>query len=177
MAVESSAEISYDKLLRLSHANIYNMINTAANVDDPVGTATTRKWVYVRQPRLNSRNFAGYPYIIVNMPRINIGDRTLDSNSAMIEWEIIIEVWSADRYSTTTYGDTAGDPKGAEYLQSISDSVISTLTNATNQTTMRSYGMYNIDLSAETNDYTNENGEMIFNRDFRITFNRRMGLN
>lgn len=159
MVIPSTATVTKSNLFRQSHANIYNIINNRSNVVDPIDSSGDRKFVYNREPRNLGRNFRGYPIVIVYPVDISQSGGTVSATKSFIEWIVTITVMSSDKSS-----DSSGNPVGAQYLDTISDDILEAL----NSEARTEPELMNIDSSPA--DWAEIDGEMIFTREFTITF-------
>ncbi len=167
-----SATLSRTNLYSQSFWNLFNLLNTRSNVVDPVDGSGKRKFVYGHDPMVNKRAFEGYPFVVVNPASINRpGTQTAGNKKAQIDFEIVVEVHSTDNYFRR---DTVTDPhgKGLTFLDNISDDIMETLNSESNRDTLRSYatGFFNVE-GRNVEPLFNENNEMIFIREFIVTFN------
>lgn len=169
MAINSSSAITYEKIYSQSHANIYNLINTRSNVPDPADSSGTRKFVYVREPRILGRNFAGFPVIVIPSFSVSQTGNVVDRTRAMLTFDVTIRVWTQDKDS-----DSLGNPSGTEQLNTISDNIIKTINNRTNRDTLRVQGMANFEVENSDFLYGDEEGKTIYTREFTITFSRML---
>jgi hypothetical protein len=165
MVIPSSAIIDYSKLFSQSHANIYNLINTRSNIADPTGK--DRKFIYTREPEDMATEFDDYPIIIVENVDLNQANSSVDGNHCFVEYFLAIRVWTSDRTKTIQ-----GNPSGSEQMNTISNDIIKTL-NA-NRVILRSYGMKNFSVRNTETDWEEQNGAMIFRREFNLQFKQRI---
>lgn len=166
MAILSSSLITYENIYSQSHANLFNLINTRSNVPDPADTSGNRKFVYVREPRIDSRNFEGFPIIIIPSFSVSQSTKSLDASKSDITFDIVIRIWTQDNTS-----DNIGNPLGAEQLNTISDNILKAIN--TNRNTLRNYGMAHFELSDSDFDYDVVEGKTTYQREFILTFKKR----
>jgi len=167
MAIPSSTRIAYNTVYSQVHANVYNLLNTRSNVTDPVDSTGARKFVYVRMPNVDSRNFEGYPFIIVNHISVSQSRPSADTTRADMTYDIDVQVYSQDKDS-----NSSGDPSGAEQLNTISNNILKTI-NA-NRITLINYGMAHFELTGSDFDYDEIEDKMLYMREFSITFKSRL---
>lgn len=165
----TQAIVTYANVVSQSWQNIFDLIDTRANVTDPIDATGARKMVYTREPYQKSRNFGGYPYIIVHPVTADFNARSVSSTVANVDWEIEVEVHSSDNM---LHKDHKGN--GNAYANQICDDIIQTLNNETNRKTLRNFGMAFVNPALDDADIDNIGGETIFTRSFRIPFNKRL---
>ncbi len=164
MTIADSANISKSNLFSQTHANVYNLINDKDNVPLPTGLPSDHKYVRVREPRNFGRDFDGFPFIVVEPIDLEQGGGTVSSTKVMTTYDIVIRIVTKD-----SSADSTGSYKGAEMLNTISDSVIETLNE--NDDTLRNFGMKNFEMESSY-DLDDIGGKTIFNREFTLTFNQ-----
>lgn len=164
MAIETSGKITYENIFSKSYANIFNLINTRTNVADPLDSTGARKFVYSRFPNIDGRNFAGFPFIVITRSKPNKVNAVVSMTKSDMLYEITISVYSWDNVS-----DSTGDPKGAEYVDTISNSIAKTLDNITNKKTLLFYGLGRLEYDVTT-DEDELRGKLVFNREFTLRF-------
>lgn len=161
--MNDSARITKDSLFSQPHANLYNLLNIRDNVPLPAGLPQGHKYVYTREPRTLSRNFNGYPCIIVEPPVLSLSEpKTVSNTKKTTTYEMTVRILAADNDS-----DSTGNPNGLAMMNMISDDIIKTL-NA-NDTILRSYGMKNMELSGSY-DWIDFEGKRVFSRELKLVF-------
>ena len=168
MAILSSGRITASNIAKQSFANVYNLINDRDNVTDPNDLSGDRKFVHVRIPDIDARNFPGFPFIIVSRTSPNKQARSSgDLTKSFIDYSIFIGIYSQDSDS-----DSLGNPSGSDVVEQITDSIIATLDSATNQKTLAGYGMgrlsYDIDVD-EDKDFTGKR-KTVYITEFEVRF-------
>lgn len=167
--VPESVLITKDNLFVQVHANIYNLLNNRSNVPDPADSTGERKFVYTREPNSESRNFAGYPYIVVPYPEFSQGNKTADGTKAFQDDSFEIIVMTQDKTS-----DSQGNQSGARQLADIKTNLLKTLNNKTNAQTLRNNGLRNRTIPSATFDWGEEDGKQIFRTEFNLRFNNQL---
>lgn len=167
MAILSSSLINYENIYSQSHANLFNLINNRSNIPDPANLSGSRKFIYVREPKIDSRNFEGFPLIIVPSFSISQKENSADMTRAGMVYDIVVRVWTQDNSS-----DSSGNPNGAEQLNTISDDIIQTI-NA-NRKTLINQGLMNFEMSSSDFDYDEIDGKVVYIREFIFTFISRL---
>lgn len=165
----TSAALSNSNLYSQTFWNIFNLINNRSNVADPVDATGSRKFVYAHEPESESRNFDGYPLIVINPASISRGERhTGDDKNAEINGELVVEVRSSDNYfRRKTATDNEG--KGLSFLDSMSDAVLQTLNNVTNRGTLRGNNIGFVIVESRGVEYVPVKGDLIYVREFIVT--------
>lgn len=152
-----SGNVTYSSLIRQTHANIYNLINTRTNVPDPLKRSSKRKFVYQKDPSVQKLDFEGYPFIVVRPPSMALTDKSCDGSKRSFIWTIPIKV-------VTTNELINRKGKGAEDNDTITEDVINTLDNATNLYTMVGYGLSDLDYDVSDIDFIAEDNKSVFVR-------------
>ena len=163
--METSGTITTTNIFIQPHANLYNLLNNRSNVSDPNDSTGKRKFVYTREPNFMSRNFAGFPFIIVPDPEYNQTDLMLSSTKSKTIDEFEVIIYGQDKVS-----DSFGDPSGRETVASISSSVLSTVNS--NASTLRSYKMKNRKVKNTDFDWGEVDGKNIFKRIINFSFSQ-----
>src|SRR3990167_10199796 len=148
MAIPTSTAINYSNLFTQSHANVFNLLNNRSNVPDPIDSLGTRKFVYVREPRNLAVSFDGFPVVIVHSAEMTQENLTVDSTKSTIEFSITVSIWAKDAESPKT-----GTASGAERMDTITDNVMKTLNNKANRTTLRNYGLKDLNINSANMSY------------------------
>ena len=165
MAISASASIDYSNTFSQAHANVFNLINNRNNVADPLDSKGRRKFVYVREPRVSGRGFADYPIIIISPVDVSQTNAVVSATKSITNYSISIQVLCIDGTFPAIATAT-----GAEQLNTISNSILQTLNNETNRTILRNYGLKNFELNSSPSDYDDMEGNLIFMREFELTF-------
>ena len=167
--IPNTARINASTIQNQSFANLYNLINNRSNVPDPNDSSGVRKFVHVRMPRIG-RNYTGFPFIVVPRIKPTKGSTTVSLTKSFMSYDSTILVVSQDKNS-----DSEGNANGAEQNNLITDSIIKTLNNATNQKEFINNGMSGMeyDIDADEDDF---HGKMTFTTEFDIRFERSLTL-
>lgn len=167
MAIADSTTIAKTNLYSQAYANLYNLINTRTNIADPVDSNGVRKFIYRREPRNRAKGFRGYPLIILHPIDISFDNPSFSKNIKDETFKFEIEIWSSDDIDNY-------ENRGAEFVDTISNSLLTTLTS--NESTLVEYGMYNMDISSSPADTLQVGNSFLFTRIFSISFKNRMDL-
>ena len=171
MVVVTSDSILKSNLLTQAYWNVYNLVNTRSNVADPNpdGASGKRKFVYSREPKTSALSFKGYPFVIIHPAKTNFSRRNLARTFAQVDWEMIVEVRSADTFRSE---DVATDPQGAglSWLDGISDDVLEAFNSRTNKNTLETYGMYFVSPEVGSVDTIETENEVVYVREIRLGF-------
>lgn len=129
--------ITYKTLFSNSWQNVKDLVDNTSNVVDPTTTsAEYRKWVYSREPDVNSSDFAGFPYIVVNSSVVNPDAvQTVDGSKSWVNFDCEIEVVSSDRAWNNN------DGKGQIHNDAISDDLMEVFNSTTHRNTLRTNGL------------------------------------
>lgn len=164
--------VNYTNLFTEVRNNVVDLVKDNSNITDPITTSTEyRKWVYSREPDIKASGFKGYPFIIVHPAIVRFGEEaetTVDGKSQEVNWIIEIEVVTSDR------GYGTDDGRGQEYLDEISNDLVKTFFNQTNQNILRANGLYFIkpDSTGRVIDYLHN--ELVYRRTFMLGFKTQM---
>ena len=166
----TSAIVTKDNLFSQSFTNLFNFLNDRDNIPDPIGN-TNRTFVYTSNPH-KGRDFKGHPFIFIEPADIDIPieGKSIDNKNANNTTDFTIEIRSSNRMTGSHSG------KGKEYLDSISNSLYSAINSVSNQLVLRTYFMNNPSLVTEDTGKITIDGESIYFRRFRLTFETRMAV-
>ena len=167
MVILDSARIDASSIQNQSFANLYNLINNRSNVPDPADGTGNRKFVHVRMPRVG-RNFIGFPFIVIDRIRPVKGRSTVSLTKSFMSFDSTITVYSQDKDSNEN-----ANPNGAEQNNLITDNIIKTLNNATNQKDLINNGMSSMEYNIDT-DVDDFEGRTVFTSEFDIRFERSL---
>ena len=167
MSILSTARINASTIQNQAFANLYNLINTRSNVPDPTDLSGARKFVHVRPPR-RGRNFPGFPFIVIDRIRPVKGISTVSLTKSFMSFDSTITVYSQDKDS-----DSDANQNGAEQNNLITDNIIKTLNNATNQKDLINNGMSGMEYNIDT-DVDDFEGRTVFTSEFDIRFERSL---
>jgi len=151
--------------------NVYDLINSRTNVNDPVATSSKfRKFVYSRDPDVKDSDFKGYPYIIVNLAEPEELDtaKSLDRKSKHYLWTVEIEVVASDRGANNKNG------KGRIHLNAISDDIIETFNSVTNLNTLNNNLLYSFKIEAGGTVTEPNAEELVYRRSFILSFTAKL---
>ena len=164
-----SATVTKSNLFSQAYINLFNLINDRSNIPDPLGT-TQREMVYKKVPSVKGRGFENYPIIILSPANVTTSEKTLDNKHAKNTTEFKVEIISSNRMPGQHNG------KGAEYLDSLSDSLMALMNNESKLKILRVYFMNNAEISVDDTDTITDEGISVFVRRFTLTFNTRMAV-
>lgn len=153
--------------------NIQSILNNRSLVPDPTSPSASefRKWIYSRAPDLKKANFSDYPYIICYPATTHIGNQaesgrvSVDGNARMVNWNVEIEIVSCDR------GWNNQEGKGQQWLDTVSNSVVSALNNA--RATLRQNGLMDLGIDATDVVVETEADTLVFRRSILLSARRR----
>jgi len=165
------AQITYANMLSESRNSVVAIINS--DVTDPIiSSKENRKFIYSREPDVNSTKFAGYPLIIVHPSRVEIEKGgSICGKKKFVSWNVDVEIFTSDR----GYG-VSGEGNGLSYMESISDDIMQAFCSITNRKTLISYGMafsQPVFSSINTEAYSNE---LIYRRSVTLSFRNRIAV-
>lgn len=169
ISIGSSAAVTKASLIRQVYANVYNLLNDRTNVPDPLDSNGSRKFIYFKPPNPHSDTFPGYPYIVMELPRLNMDMMGLDQSNSDVMWDFEIEVRSSD-YIRGHHGD------GAAYCGLIMDDILKTINDTTNKKLLRNYGMEDSDELPEVDDIDviGDAADRVFIMRLSVPFSRRL---
>ena len=169
MAIATSVAITKDNYFTQIHANIFNLINNRSNIPLPDGLPSAHKFVYVREPNYLSRNFDGFPFIIVPDPEVSQDKKTADATKAFQSETFEIVVMTSDKNS-----DSDGNPVGTQQMRDICTNIVKTLNDITNSKTLRNNGLRNKEFPSITLDCGELDEKPIFRREFSLRFSNQL---
>ena len=169
MSILTSGVINSTNLIRQSYANIYNLINNRSNVPDPNSSAGTRKFIYTRMPKIDSRNFAGFPFIIVERTKPSKKIGSADLTKSFINFDNAISVYSKDKET-----DSTGYPSGEQTNEEITENIRKTLDNATNQRTLLNQAMAHLSYNIDTSEDEDFDGILTYISKFDLRFENNL---
>lgn len=128
--------VSYENLITAVRDNIVEVIEN--NITDPISSASfKRKWLYSRQPDRKSRDFSGFPYIVIPSPQISLQEtQTYDMTQTEVSWDTEITIHASDR----GWGNQNG--RGLEWTNSISNEVMKVFLNRQVRQLLQENNMY-----------------------------------
>ena len=170
MAILDTGRITKEKLIRQSFANLWNLIVDQDNVPLPSGLPSDHKYVYRRLPKVLSKNFNGFPFIVVSRARPKKQGGTVSLTKQFTDYEFMVSVYTQDRRS-----DSSGNPNGADQNDEISDSIRTTLDNVTNRKSLLFNGMANLVYDVETDETDlEETAFFVYITNFDIRFEKNL---
>ena len=168
MAIPDSARVAKGKIVTQPFANLFNLLNTRNNVQDPNNSDGTRKFVYERVP-LFGRNFAGFPFIVVERTRPTKERNLISLEKAFMAYDFSVTVYCQDSGS-----DGEGNPTGAAQCNDITDDIIETLNKVSNRKTLINQGMANLRFNVDINDEQELREKIVFTSEFDISFENNL---
>ena len=161
--VISSGRINANTIASQSFANLYNLINNRSNVPDPNDTTGSRKFVFVRTPRIG-RGSRLFPFIVVSRTKPVKTGTMVSLTKSFMAFDTTIRIVCRDSDS-----DSDGDAKGSQQCEAITDSIIKTLNSAANRKTLINQRMANLEYNIDTDEDEFE-GRRVFTSEFDIRF-------
>ena len=151
-------------IMAVSSTNLYSETWTTVrdliedNVTDPKTNlaSSPRKWVYTNFPDLSTRGFTGFPLIIVNPVEITDGYLLLNDTQREDSPLVKVEVW--DEFTNGMGG-----------LDSLSNSMISTLRKASSITTLQTANLFYPKISSSNVVDTVVDNKRLLSRAFIVT--------
>ena len=164
--------VIYSNLFSEFRENILALISDTSNVSDPVSSSSEhRKFIYSRNPDIKDSNFKGYPYIIIHPSDVDtIDGGSLDGASKFMDWSIEIDIVTSDR------GYGKNDGLGLSHMDTLSNSIMTTLLNTTNRQTLRTNALF-FGKPTTTAVVTEVNAdELIYRRSIMVDFRSRIQI-
>ena len=164
--------IDYTNLVSSVRDNVVEIIQN--NVSDPTNsTSGLRKWIYSRTPDTKSRDFSGFPYIIVPSPQISIsnastGQHSFDGSKKEITWEMEIIIHTTDRGWNNLNG------KGLQYVNEISNDMMRVFLNRQIRETMRTSGLAFAMPEVSNVDVIEQDNTLLYEVSVFLSFTTRM---
>jgi hypothetical protein len=166
--------IDYTNLVSAPRDNIVEIIQN--NVNDPTSsTLNTRKWLYSRTPDTKSRDFSGFPYIIIPSPQISLsnastGEHSFDGSKKEVTWEVEITIHATDR----GWGNNNG--KGLQYVNEISNDMMKVFLNRQIRETLRNYGLAFAMPEVSNVDVIEQDNTLLYEVSVFLSFSTRMRI-
>jgi len=163
------AVLSKSNFLSQGFTNIYDIVNNRTYVPDPLSPNGGRKFVYMREPNPKSPSFAGFPFIVVEQPGVVFPNKSTSGKRKVTQHSMLVRVYSTDRLNMN---QTNG--MGVQYLNSISDDLVEAFNSSTVKEVLRPYRIDNLSINTSGSDVEDLDEDVVFIREFEITFaNRR----
>ena len=140
-----------------SRNQVVSIINS--NVVDPkVGSANSRRrWIYREFPDTTSRDFAGYPFIVITSPELEDNIQDLQGCLSNGELNLSIECYAE-------FNDVNAR------IDTLSNGVYSTLRDYTNRRTLLAANLDIENIQAGPFDSQDEDGKRLSTRKFTVPF-------
>lgn len=154
-----------------SFQNIFDIINTRSNVNDPrdPNNEKIRDFVYDSDPFEKNIGFNGYPYIFVSPPSLEQSKETCDGKHKLVQW--LHEVVVRTKRSGSSGGNVA---IGRTDILAIGDDLMKTFNSMAVRQTLYNNGLKLVDLKKIESDTTvNENDEIYF-AIYELRYEQRM---
>lgn len=166
--------MDYSNLVSQAWQNVYDVVNNRTYVNDPLRLSTStepRKWVYSRDPNVKAQGFGGYPFIVVGDPGLIFGKRSVDRTTAMVTWEIEIEVVSSDLPS----GENT--ERGASQNRTITDDIVAAFNSEAVKNIFLPFGMlFSVPENVDPAQAQVENNTLVYRRSIKLSFSSRKRL-
>lgn len=167
-----ASQVTYQNLFSESRNNVTALIDNTSNVSDPVSSSSQfRKWIYSRYPDVKANDFGRFPFIVVHPADVDIEQKgSLNGKSKFVSWTIEIEIVTCDR------GYKKNDGVGLSHMDTISNSILQTMMNITNRTTLSNNSMKYV--TPETTAVTTESKDstLIYRRSILLSFRSRIQI-
>ena len=166
-------KITYDKLYGTPFDNVYEILNTRANIADPRDPSGERKFVYDSDPLTQNISFNFLPYIFIDSTTSPEGvEQSANGTKRYETWEHEIVV------RTARQGSGNQNPEaGRTDMNTIVNAIRKTFNVASNRSTLSAYNMRNVRLTIMFSDtLTSEDNKDIFQTTLRLTYSARLGV-
>lgn len=129
--------VTYDKIESHSYNNIFEVLNTRANVNDPrdPDKLGKRQFVYDYEPFHLSVNFNDMPYIFLSLPTTEEVKMSHDGTRKAYNFRHRVIIRTARSGASNARTDI-----GRTDMQNIVDDIIQTFNNRTNRETLKGLG-------------------------------------
>lgn len=156
--------ITLSNLSSATFSNIRKYLDNRYFIQDPTSYGTSkRKFIYTREPTYSSRNFEGFPLIILEPTGTTHSFDTI--NNKLRSWENSVDI------TIMTSDSSRSKPgRGRQHLEEIVDSLIKTFNT---HWVLREYhqaGMSKMILNAGDVDNSEEFGQKIWRQTFTLIF-------
>ena len=161
-----TAVLTKDKLISTPDSNIYSVVNTRSNVSDPKDSSGGRVFVYKSDPFIKSSNFNGFPYVVVEGPRISYPSKSVDGKKKSIEWKQAITVVTASDGALVNVNADAGETN----MNDILDDLNETFNDETVKQQLRNLRLYDMDLEVVNTDDTQIKDKTVHNSELELSY-------
>jgi hypothetical protein len=165
-------KITFSNLYSAVRQNIYTILNE--HLPDPANsTSSKRKWLYSRMPDVKSKDFGGFPFVVIPNPTVSLSDHrtgqgSMDMTKRYVEWESEITVVASDR----GWGNNNG--KGLQYTESICDNLLRLFLNIDIRRELQDLGMYFSIPQVSSVDTTEMNNTLVYEVSLFLNFATRL---
>ena len=165
-------EVTYSNLVTAVRDNIVEIIQD--NVTDPISSASyKRKWLYSRTPDTKSRDFSGFPYIVIPSPQISLsnsktGQHSIDMSKREVTWETEITIHASDR------GWANNNGRGLEFVNLISNQLLMNFLDIDLRQQLHDVGMFFSTPEISRVDVIEQNNTLLYEVSVFLSFSVRM---
>ena len=140
--------VSKDTVISSTWETIYDLINSV--IVDPKSRGV--KWLFGSYPNPESKDFCGWPVVIIESPDINVNHFSIGKQ--LRQWPIAMKIAVFTDWS--------------EHADTISDEIITILRN--NELVLEQGGLYKFKVTSTPIGYDDVNGNRIYGKSIRIAF-------
>ncbi len=166
-----TAILTKDKLITTPDSNIFSYINNRNYVKDPKSPAgaNNRPFVYKSDPFIKSSNFRGFPYIVVESPRMEYNSVSANGKVKTIEWKQVITVITSSDGAMVNIGSDAGETN----MNDILDDLLELFNNETRKQELRELRLFSMDLKIVNTDDIILKDKTLHSSELELTYKER----
>ena len=159
------------KIESYAYENVFSFVDNRSYVSDPRSPSSTndRTFVYDSDPLAKSLNFGDFPYIIIDLPRLEQNSPSSDVKHINTEWSLVITVRSAKDGASN--GSTS---LGKNDILTIGDDLNDLFDQRARQQEFQDLNMYNINLVKESTDTLFIQDKPVYEATYTLTFRTRL---
>ncbi|MHA1829886.1 MAG: hypothetical protein ACTSX6_14695 [Candidatus Heimdallarchaeaceae archaeon] len=156
--------VTKDNFTSGTYAVLKDLISN--NISDPVSSsAEYRKWIYAREPDTKSRDFSGYPFIIINPVNISFAEnKSADESRKIAGISVEIEIVASDKGANNSNG------QGLSHIDAITDDFLKLVNSTTGKNNLRQNGLYRAKIETLSSNQYILDEVMCFRRSLLLTF-------
>lgn len=167
-----TAILTKDKLITTPDTNIYSIINTRGNVANPKDFSGAIPFVYKSDPFIKSSTFKGFPYIVVNSPRLEYSAVSADGKVKTVEWRQELSVVTESNGALVNANNDAGETN----MNDILDDLHETFNSETVKQELRVLRLYSMDLQVVNSDDIVIKDKTVHLTELELRYNERISV-
>lgn len=163
----ASAILTKSTLESQAYENIFNLMDTRANISDPKvpSGVKSRKFIYEADPFTNAFNTDGMPYIVLELPETDQISSSTDGKHKNISFKHRITVRTARNGSSNSVTDL-----GKTDMLNICDDIQEMFNSMTNRAVLAGYSIYKINLTKLSVNAIDVNNQNVFEAEYELSY-------